>query len=1539
LKSFLRRALGRARPALAQDEEPIRSELFSVERLEQHAESLASNQPTHRKAASGKSLVTRLRENERVLLDAYGSIAKAAGEGRTITPAAEWLLDNYHLVEQQVREVRTDLPAGYYRQLPKLSDGPLAGYPRVFGLAWGFIAHTDSRFHPEMLVRFVRAYQTVQPLSIGELWAVAITLRIVLVENLSRSARHIMDWRSAREEADVVADKLLGINDIAADPTALAPYAQAPLSDGFVVQLVKRLRDQDPEVTPAVGWLEERLVRQGKNADELVRQEHQLQGATNVTVRNIITSMRLISDVDWTKFFETVSPVDEVLRAGGTFGEMDFVTRNLYRTAIEQMARGTGLAETEIARRALAVAATAPESADGDLRNRDPGHYLLGNGRAAFEQSIGFRTAGLALRRRFARSGIAGYVGSVALMASIVLVLPMLGLAGLGVGGWSLVMMAFVGLLPAVDAALMLVNRAVTGGFGATLLPAMALSDGVPTESRTMVAIPILLSTRTAIDEQIGRLEVHHLSNPAGEIYFALLSDWTDALAESMAEDTALLAAVTDGITQLNARYPNGSGADRFFLLHRRRGWNEAQRQWIGWERKRGKLHELNHLLRGSSETTFLEASDRSLPTNVRYVITLDSDTRLPRDAISRLVGKMAHPLNRPRLDLLEHRVTEGYGVLQPRVTPSLPVGAEGSLFQRIFSGNNGIDPYSSAVSDVYQDLFGEGSYSGKGIYDIDAFEAALKGRVPDSTMLSHDLFEGVFARSGLASDIEVVEEFPARYDVAAARQHRWARGDWQLLPWMLGLVKGTGERKSARLVPAIGFWKMFDNLRRTLSTPAAIVALLAGWTLPLPAALVWTGFILLVIALPTLLPVAGALLPRHAGITLRSHVGALGTDIVSALRQTALLVTFLAHHAWLMVDAISRTLFRLVVTQRRMLEWITAAQSKSSLRAGWLGLYVQMAGSVAIGVLAALFVWRFGTAAAPVAVPFIVAWLFAPSIARWVSLSPTDAGSLSVSPADALSLRLIARQTWRFFETFVTEKTNMLPPDNFQEDPNPVVAPRTSPTNLGLLLLSTVAARDFGWIGTLEAVERLEATLATMGRLKRFRGHFYNWYDTGDLRPLEPPYISSVDSGNLAGHLIAVANACAVWRDMPADTSRVAAGAGDSLALAREALLALPDDRRTQLVSSVELERTLDVVAANLSGQLDELAQHAATATDLARALSSERDDDVSTDMLFWVEAAQRSIESCRRDIAQTAMSIAALQRRLETIETTARALAMEMEFAFLLDPDRRLLSIGYLCAEDRLDAHCYDLLASEARLASFFAIAKGEIPARHWFRLGREVTPVGHGAALVSWSGSMFEYLMPSLIMRAPRGSLIEKTNELIVQRQIDYGRGLGLPWGISESAYNARDKEFTYQYSNFGVPGLGFKRGLSENAVMAPYATALAAMVDPAAATANFATLAERGGRGRYGFFEALDFTPSRLPEGQAQAVVRAYMAHHQGMTVVAIANALLDGIMRTRFHAEPIVQATELLLQERTPRDVAVAHPRTEEVSAGATGSDL
>jgi cyclic beta-1,2-glucan glucanotransferase len=1543
LIAFIRRVLGRGTPPPPWDSlKPVREELFGLERLEEHARSLARAQPVTTKPTRGHPLASRLADNAVVLLNAYRVNARAIDEGRAITPAAEWLVDNYHLVERQIREIRSDLPPGYYRQLPKLSDGPFRGYPRVFGVTWAFVAHTDSRFDPDVLCCFVRAYQSAQPLTIGELWAVAITMRIALVENLRRLAERIVLGRAARQEADDLANRLLGVGGSPAEPVSavLAQYDRASLQDAFAVQLIHRLRDQDPRITPALTWLDERLAAQGTTADAVVRDEHQRQGAANVTVRNIITSMRLISDVDWTELFERVSLVDEALAVDHGFSDMDFPTRNLYRSAIEELARGSKRPEIEIARKVvLAAGAAASEGSEGDMdRRADPGYHLLARGRHAFEDSLGYRPPLRAWLPRLNRSlGISGYLGAIIVVAVALLALPLSVATASGVSGAWLGLLCLLGVVPAVDAAVALVNRSVGQNFGATVLPALELRDGVPSQLRTMVAVPTMLTTRAAIEEQVERLEIHHLASPEGDLHYALLSDWRDGATEHVEGDEDLLAAAAEGIAQLNHRYGPAPGGVRFLLLHRRRVWNAGEGHWIGWERKRGKLHELNRLLRGASDTTFMEwrGQPPTVPADVRYVITLDADTRLPRDAVRRLIGKMAHPLNRPRFDAIAGRIMEGHAVLQPRVTPSLPVGREGSLFQRVFSSMGGIDPYAGAVSDVYQDLFGEGSYTGKGIYDLDAFEAALAGRVPDSTLLSHDLFEGVFARAGLASDIEVVEEFPARYDVAALRNHRWARGDWQLLPWIFGRGPRTEGDPQCAAVPAIGRWKMLDNLRRTLSAPAAVLALLAGLSLPLEAALVWTVFILWTIALPTLIPALGAIVPNRPRVTIRSHLRALGGDFRLALIQTVLLITFLAHQAWLMGDAIGRTLVRLLVTRRHLLEWVPAAQATISPRLDLLGFYRRMTGSVAIGVVAVPFALLAGQGNWAPAGAFAALWIASPAIARWASRSPSAAGRLTVSEADSRALRLAARRTWRFFETFVTSADHMLPPDNFQEDPAPVLAHRTSPTNLGLYLLSVVTARDFGWVGTIDAIERLEATLSTMTGMARYRGHFYNWYDTQDLRPLDPQYVSSVDSGNLAAHLITLANACREWRDLPLQNARRLAGIEDAVWLAHREADRLRDGRRTQIVTWRQLDDALGLLTAGLlrarpDGEsivdlLEDLSKQAETIADIVRALALERGGDADADMLFWAQATHRAIEGHRRDLVPSAGATAALTARLSALENTARTMALEMDFGFLLDRDRKLLSIGYRVADGTLDPSCYDLLASEARLASFLAIAKGDVPARHWFRLGRAVTPVAHGAALISWSGSMFEYLMPSLVMRAPAGSLIERTSRLIVRRQIEYGTALGVLWGVSESAYNVRDLELTYQYSNFGVPDLGLKRGLADNVVVAPYATALAAMVNPAAAARNFERLSAIGAHGRYGFYEALDYTPGRVPEGSSVAIVRAFMAHHQGMTIVAIGDALLDGAMRARFHAEPMVQATELLLQERTPRDVAVVRP--------------
>ena len=1495
----------------------------------------------------GLPLAARLADNSTVLLSAYGLIVKAIDDGRQITPAGEWLIDNFHLVETQIRQISTDLPPGYYRQLPKLVTGPFAGYPRVFGMAWAFVAHTDSSFDSEILVSYVNAYQQVQPLTIGELWAVSITLQIVLIENLRRLARQITSGRTARQEADRLADRLLGVSGRAPEPASVvfAGRGAQPFSEAFAVELVHRLRDQDPKFTPALAWLDERLAKQGLTPDSAVREVHRSQGAANVTVRNIVTSLRVIAEVDWQVLFERYCLVDDVLASGCAFHDMDFATRNLYRSAVEGLARRSDHDELEIARLAVA-AAQAPLPTwerPEQLRRSDPGYHLLAGGRREFERSIGFRGWPT---RVTARLNFDAYATAIVAASAILLAAPLIALASLGLGSVQLAILAVLGAISAIDAGVALVNRGVTLFVGPVPLPGLDLRDGVPESLRTLVAVPTLLTTPEDIAEQVERLEIHHLASPEGDLHFALLSDWSDADVDRAEGDAELVAVARDGIERLNRRYGPAPAGPRFLLLHRRRVWNESERRWIGWERKRGKLHELNRLLRGATDTTFMDMDGvaPSVPRNVRYVVTLDADTRLPRDTVRRLIGKMAHPLNRPRLDPERNAIVEGYAVLQPRVTPSLPNGGEGSLFQRVFSSSSGIDPYATAVSDVYQDLFCEGSYAGKGIYDLDAFESVLSGRAPDSTLLSHDLFEGTFARAGFASDVELVDDFPSRYDVSARRHHRWARGDWQLLPWILGFA-GKGGRKSRVMdeLPRIGRWKMVDNLRRTVSAPACILALALGWTLSFESALVWTTFLLTTIALPSLIPVISAIPGRRPGVAMSGHLRALGRDLRLAVTVSALNITFLADQAWLMGDAVVRTLWRLCVTRRHLLEWTPAAQTAAAKRLDLRGFAVRMSGAFVLAGTALLLALLSGHGSWLIATPFVALWVISPAVARYVSLPPRI-DAIKISEAQSLGLRQTARRTWRFFEMFVTADDNMLPPDNFQEDPTSQLAHRTSPTNIGLYLLSVVCARDFGWIGTAQTIDRLEATLATMARMPRLRGHFYNWYDTRDLRALEPKYVSTVDSGNLAGHLLAVANACKEWGRSPMVAASRLAGIADTLGLTAEHAAHLPLGRRTQTVTPRQLDDLLAAITHTLASaspseetlatRLSELAVEAATMVDIASAIALERSDGSGSDLLYWARASLTTIEAHRADRKLSAEEAASSAARLLVLESAFRAMAMAMDFGFLFDPVRQLLSIGFLISESTLDPNCYDLLASEARLASFFAIAKGDIPARHWFRLGRAATPVARGTALISWSGSMFEYLMPPLVVRAPAGSLLEQTDRLVVRRQIEYAVKLGLPWGISESAYNARDLELTYQYSNFGVPGLGLKRGLGENRVIAPYATGLASMIDPSAAEANFKRLETMGARGRYGYYEAVDFTPTRVPEGERFALVRAYMAHHQGMTIVAIANAVFDGAMRERFHAEPIIRATELLLQERVPREVASTRPWAAEVKSAA-----
>ncbi|MBA3889598.1 MAG: carbohydrate-binding protein, partial [Gemmatimonadaceae bacterium] len=1152
---------------------------------------------------------------------------------------------------------------------------------------------------------------------------------------------------------------------------------------------------------------------------------------------NSITSLRMVARLDWRDIVERQSVVERALRGdpSGFHSQMTFATRDRYRHVVERIAKRTGAAELDVAQQVVALAARGESDAAAPWRQH-VGFFLVDEGLPELEALVGYQPA---LRERLHRAMMqhpnivfaGGVIGGTATTVAALLLL-----AGSDARqAWGLVL-AFA-FLPALDIAVTAFNQLVTTFLPPRTLPKLDLGDGtrgingIPPELRTAIVVPTLLTGVEQVRETIANLESQYLANRTGNLHFAVLGDFTDAAEETLPDDGAIVAEAVAGIRALNARH-HGS----FSYFHRPRRWNERQGTWMGWERKRGKLGDFNRfVLTGAADAFSVVEGDTPPLRDVRYVITLDADTVLPPGAGALLVGAIAHPLNRAEWDDASGRVTRGYGILQPRVGVSLP-SANHSPFASVHSGHPGVDPYTTAVSDVYQDLYGEGSFTGKGVYDVRIFEEATHGRFPENTLLSHDLIEGNYARAGLVTDITVFDDYPGRYLSHARRKHRWIRGDWQLLRWLTGRVPGPGGVESTRLSP-LARWKIVDNLRRSTTEIAQLAFLLAGWTLIPGSPLRWTLLGLAAIAAPWVVSLLLAVLRPPFDKSWRAYYATVGQDAVTSAQQVALAIAFLPHQALISGDAIARTLWRLAVSRRHLLEWEAASQTERALAGTAADVWKRMWPTVALTVALVAFVtayalvrdgsppaWQLAIAIGPLA----LLWGAAPAIAHAASLPRAERQRPLAAPLRAQALRY-AEAHWRYFDTFVTAETHWLAPDNVQEDPETAVAMRTSPTNIGLQLLAAVSAHDLGFISLEEMTVRLERVFATLERMRRHRGHFFNWYDLHDLHVLEPAYISTVDSGNLAGHLIALRQAC------------LGAGAGPSL------------------------------------------------------------------------------------------------QPRLDSIADRAYRLALGMNFRFLFDAKRKLFTIGYQHGTHTPDPSFYDLLASEARLASFIAIANGEVAVEHWFHLGRTLTRAAGETALVSWSGSMFEYLMPALVMESFPQTILDQTYDSAVRRQIAYGTQRGAPWGVSESAYNLRDRHLTYQYRAFGVPDLALKRGLGRDLVIAPYASALAVMVAPERALHNLAALEAKGALGAYGFYDALDYT--RPDPGRRYAVVRTFMAHHVGMSVVALANLLTGNLWQRRFHTDPLVRSTEVLLHERIPRRLVLLPPQGARIDESLPDPEL
>jgi cyclic beta-1,2-glucan synthetase len=1426
---------------------PIRGELLGAEQLAERVAEVARGQRLAVVHIRRAQLLARLTETRRILEDAHARLAAVAADDVDVGPAGDWLLDNFHVVREHILEVHESLPRGYYRELPELASGPLAGYPRVYELAITLISHTEGRVDEENIALVLTAFQRVATLSMGELWAVPAMLRLGLIESVRRVALRTVQRLDEIEAADRWAGRLQVASDRGkrALGAALNAFVTAPptLTPFFVSRFLQQLRRARGEFPPLL-WLEQWIGEDGPSAEEADAWSAQRQATTQIIMANSITSLRAIARIDWRLIVERQSVVEAVLRQdpSGFYARMTFATRDRYRHVVERLAKRARREEASVASFALDLARTGDGNGKGDARRAHVGYFLIDEGLADLERAIAYGPAlGERVHRWILRHPYIVFGGGI---LAATLAMMWIGWQSAQPATWAAAAAVLVlTLIPANDVAINIVNQLVTTFLPPRTLPKLDLSEdgtsggGIPAEYRSAVVIPTLFPSVDVVQEALSMLEVHFLANREGHLHFAVLSDFADSPTETRTEDAAIVDAAVTGIRELNARYTTGgASSDRFYLFHRPRRWNEREGVWMGWERKRGKLAQFNQFVQGRADEAFsVVVGDVDAIRRVRYVITLDADTVLPPGTAALLVGTLAHPLNRASYDAERRRVVRGYGIVQPRVGISLP-SAHRSRFATIYSGHPGVDPYTTAVSDVYQDLFGEGSFTGKGIYDVAAFEKATHGRFPENKLLSHDLIEGSYTRAALATDITVYDDYPSRYLTFTRRKHRWIRGDWQLLRWLTRWVPGPQGLERNRL-SLLSRWKILDNLRRSIVEIAQLVLLVAGWTVLAGSAFRWTALALGAVAAPWLFSLFLAVLRPPLDKSWRAYYGAVARDVLSSAQQLALAVTFLPHQALVSADAVGRTLWRLVVTKRHLLEWRTSSQSERE--AGDMAdvVWRAMWPAVVLG-LVVVAIAAFGAAMHPdperrwvlgaIALPLAVLWTSAPAIADVLS-KPAPPRRPRLSESERTLAVRYARLHWQYFDTFVTADTNWLAPDNFQDDPAPETAMRVSPTNVGLQLLSTISACDLGFITVEDMARRLELAFRSLERMRRFRGHFYNWYDLRDFRILEPAYISTVDSGNLCGHLIAVRRACM------------------------------------------------------------ELAARGEPAT------------------------------------------------RLQAIADRAYDFAMEMDFRFLFDRSRKLFAIGYQQSTNALDSSYYDLLASEARLASFVAIAKDDVPVEHWFHLGRTLTRATGETALVSWSGSMFEYLMPVLVMRSFPFTVLGETYESAVRRHIAYGSERAVPWGVSESAYNLRDRHLTYQYRAFGVPDLALKRGLGSDLVVAPYATALALMIEPSRAISNLVTEEKLGALGPYGFRDAIDYT--RPDPGARFAIVKNFMAHHVGMSLVALTNVLADNVWQRRFHEDPLIRAAELLLFERVPRRVVLQPPQAARADEALPDPDL
>jgi cyclic beta-1,2-glucan synthetase len=1441
-----------------------------------------------------------------------------AGEAGELSVAAEWFVDNHYLLVGALALVRGDLDRTFVRKLPALREDDRPATMRISVLASFLVQAGSGRVDPERAAVFLDAYQSVSPLSIAELWAFPAVLRLVLLEELATCGT-------------------LSLGGSGEDDAA----AGAPSG-------------------PCLG------------AKDKGRLDERIAGS--------IGSLRTAAAVDWKHFVESVSRVDRTLRRldpAGAYGRMDFETRDRYRKAVEVLADQSGESESQVAIRSIELAQAARRSAVAE-RGTGPtgvesggpedhvGYYLLDAGRPTLERCLGVSAAWTRRTVRWIRPrALSLYLWALTLASGLAWLVIAAPIVVRGGGHWTLPGLVLCAIVPATTLATAVINWLVGQFLQPRLVAKMDFSGGMPESAGAAVVVPCLLADPLEVRSILRQVELNYGGNQDPRLVFVILSDHVDAAERDVSGDDSLLDLLVAGAEGLNIRYGT-DGRGPFVVLHRARRWNESEGRWMGWERKRGKLSEFNDLVLGRGAGSFIcPVGDVDRLVGLPYVITLDADTFLPQGAARRLVGVLAHPLNVPHF-CTRGTLERGYTVLQPRLE-TLPDGGSPTLFSRVYQADRGLDLYSHAVSDTYQDLFRTGIFAGKGIYHVEAFERTLAGRVPENALLSHDLFEGAHGRAGMVTDTALFEDFPSSVLSYMRRHHRWVRGDWQIAPWLLRIVPGSEGRRLRNGIHALGRWQIADNLRRSLLSSSLVALLLLSWLST--SRWWWWGScaVLIVLSAPVLL---GAATDAARARFTRGGATLTRSGMLSVLR-VCLGVAFLPYRAAIELDAIIRTLYRLTVSKKHLLEWTSASATSRALhgRRGVETFLRGLAPGPVLAVAVAPLLWLGAPGRMPLVGIALSVWLASPLVAYWISLPRPR--YRAPPRADVLEgHRELARRTWAYFERFLAPEHGWLPLDNFQEEPGEKAAARTSPTNIGLGLLSTLAAYDFGYLTSSDLLATLSNMLDSVDRLALHRGHLLNWYDTRTLEPLVPRYVSTVDSGNLAGCLIALRSGLGdlvdeefprpQWSRGLADTLRAVGGTIERIpesfhevtsgveAVVSETLRRIdapPYDPRAAAEATREMVARVEEELARLVGQargypadgIRNVQEWLHRADAQARSVLAEMEeltpgptgDDGHAERVLPPRVSLAEIAKGGGDVGRRQRAHAAASRieQIRSLQSRCASLVEAMDFRFLYDPGRKLFHVGYNVAAGQLDGSYYDLLASEARLASYIAIAKGDVPAGHWLHLGRPFGRGEGGAVLLSWAGTMFEYLMPRLLMRTPEHSLLGVSCRGAVERQVSFARRHGVPWGISESGYHELDDHGSYQYRAFGVPSLGLRRDPGDRLVVAPYATVLAWGVAPREVARNLDAVRRLGAGGPYGMYEAIDFgTVARGAGRGGGRVVRSYMAHHQGMILIALDNLAHADVMVDRFHADAMTAAPEFLLYERAP-----GHVRTEPLS--------